>query len=143
MLRVEWLLNQHWIIVEKVESATALYTAVGLFRPDLIIMEISLGHLDGRSVCNDLKNAAQTAHIPIILLTTMTYQEIVEIPCAADAIIGKPLNEFNLMRTISDLVSCSNEGLSTINQVESVRLSLVDNVCDTSICQSLDAYSSK
>ncbi|AZI26386.1 response regulator [Pedobacter sp. G11] len=107
LLRLEWLLNKHWIIVEKVESAKALYTAVGFFRPDLIIMEISFGHLDGRLVCNDLKNAAQTAHIPIVLLTTMTYQKIGEIPCEADAIIGKPLNEFNLLRTITDLVSCS------------------------------------
>ncbi|NBW99458.1 response regulator, partial [bacterium] len=35
------------------------------FKPDLIILDISLGEMDGFEVCHLLKNNKETAHIPI------------------------------------------------------------------------------
>jgi len=107
--RLDDLLVKNWLVVEKVQNATSLYPVVNVFCPDLIIMEINLGYLDGRSFCNDMKSMAETAHIPIILLTTMSHREISAIFCEADAILGKPLNETILIQTISDLVIGSRQ----------------------------------
>ena len=107
--RLDDLLVKDWLVVEKVQNATSLYLAVNGFCPDLIIMEINLGSLDGRSFCNDMKSVAETAYIPIILLTTMLHREISAICCEADAILGKPVNETVLIQTISDLMIGSRQ----------------------------------
>jgi len=87
-------LAQHKLINEYIES----------FKPDLILLDIKLDDKDGRLICNDLKAKSVTEHIPIILITGLSYSEISEIDCTADAILGKPFSIANLLRTINDLL---------------------------------------
>jgi DNA-binding response OmpR family regulator len=37
--------------------------------PDIIILDLLLPHMDGYAVCKALKNAAETASLPIVMLT--------------------------------------------------------------------------
>ena len=87
-------LAQHKLINEYIEN----------FKPDLILLDIKLDDRDGRLICNDLKAKSVTEHIPIILITGLSYSEISEIDCTADAILGKPFSIANLLRTINDLL---------------------------------------
>ncbi|KQS41933.1 response regulator transcription factor [Pedobacter sp. Leaf194] len=87
-----------------VSSATSLADAMESFAPHLLILDIWLPDGDGRLICNQLKTGESTKHIPIIMLTALTHEEIGEIECDADAIIGKPFNSSNLIRTIEDLL---------------------------------------
>ena len=87
-------LAQHKLINEYIEN----------FKPDLILLDIKLDDKDGRLICNDLKAKSVTEHIPIILITGLSYSEISEIDCTADAILGKPFSIANLLRTINDLL---------------------------------------
>ena len=72
------------------------------FRPDLIILDINLGDSDGRTICDQLKNSDSTAHIPILLLTGLSYEDISEIECLADGIIGKPFESSHLLLNIKN-----------------------------------------
>lgn len=74
------------------------------FHPDLIILDIALGDGDGRTICDELKNRDATAHIPILLLTGLSYQDISEIECLADGIIGKPFESSHLLLNIKELI---------------------------------------
>lgn len=87
-------LAQHKLINEYIEN----------FKPDLILLDIKLDDKDGRLICNELKAKSLTEHIPIILITGLSYNEISEIDCSADAILGKPFSMANLFRTINDLL---------------------------------------
>lgn len=62
--------------------------------PDLIISDIMMPHMDGFTLCNKVKEAFETCHIPIILLTAKTGDEsrIEGLYKGADAYVSKPFN---------------------------------------------------
>jgi len=84
-----------------VAKAQEVESAVEEFKPDLILMDIRLDTADGRTICDKLKSDVGTSHIPIILLTGLSYDEIAHIDCQADAIIGKPYDNGSLLYTIN------------------------------------------
>ncbi|RBQ08923.1 response regulator [Pedobacter miscanthi] len=84
-----------------VGKAQEVGPAVEEFRPDLILMDIRLDGDDGRIICDQLKAQDAASHIPIILLTGLSYDEIALIDCQADAIIGKPYDNSALLHTIN------------------------------------------
>jgi len=79
--------------------------------PDLIVLDIMLPRLDGLSICRIVRHDANTAHIPIIMLTARGTEvdKIVGLESGADDYIVKPfsLGEFlarvrALMRRITN-----------------------------------------
>jgi DNA-binding response OmpR family regulator len=66
--------------------------------PDLIVLDIMLPRLDGLSICRIVRHDANTAHIPIIMLTARGTEvdKIVGLESGADDYIVKPfsLGEF-------------------------------------------------
>jgi len=84
-----------------VAKAEEVDTAIEDFTPDLIVMDIRLDTADGRIICDKLKSGVTTSHIPIVLLTGLSYDEIALLDCQADAIIGKPYDHKSLLRTIN------------------------------------------
>lgn len=98
-------LIQEGFIVRCAEKAVLIDSLIDDFEPDLIILDIKLGDVDGRVVCNELKQRSDTEHLPIIMLTGLTFEEIAELDCYADAILGKPYESANLLLTINQLLS--------------------------------------
>ncbi|WP_316843881.1 response regulator [Pedobacter psychrodurus] len=88
-------------LTRAVAHAEEVEIAVEEFKPDLIVMDIRLDTADGRTICDKLKSGAGTSHIPIVLLTGLSYDEIARLDCQADAIIGKPFESGSLLYTIN------------------------------------------
>jgi two-component system alkaline phosphatase synthesis response regulator PhoP len=61
-------------------------------RPDLILLDLMLPGIDGREVCRDLKRDAQTADIPIIMVTAKEKESdiVAGLELGADDYITKP-----------------------------------------------------
>ena len=83
-----------------VAKAELVEPEVADFSPDLILMDIRLDTADGRIICDKMKSQAGTSHIPIILLTGLSYDEIAILDCQADAVIGKPYSNASLLHII-------------------------------------------
>lgn len=62
------------------------------FKPDLIILDISLGEMDGFEVCHILKHNKETAHIPIIFLSSRvdTHSKVMGFDLGAEDFLEKP-----------------------------------------------------
>lgn len=99
-----FLADEHYIIQshDRIEGLGAIISS---FDPNLIILDIKLHNADGREVCDELKNSPETANIPIILLTALSFEEISMIECEADAIIGKSYPGHGLLSTIRSLIA--------------------------------------
>jgi DNA-binding response OmpR family regulator len=73
-------------------------------KPDIIILDISLGPLDGREICRELKQNGETKAIPVIMLSaherlTKAYDDN-----CADGYIMKPFALAELLEEIQLLI---------------------------------------
>lgn len=68
--------------------------AVKREQPHLIILDVIMPHMDGMEVCRQLRQNAQTAHIPIIFLTAMgrLSNKLEGFEAGADDYITKPFD---------------------------------------------------
>lgn len=74
------------------------------FKPNLILLDIWIGAIDGRVVCNYLKSHEKTAEIPIILISGVLI-DIDDVHCTPDAIIQKPFKIDDLLLVTHELLS--------------------------------------
>ena len=74
--------------------------------PDLVISDIMMPKMSGTEFCYKLKNDIQISHIPVILLTARTSEDIqTEVfKVKADAYISKPFNMEILQLRIQNLI---------------------------------------
>ena len=56
-------------IVDTAENEAELWKAIGLARPDAILMDVSMPGIDGISLCRKLKSSPGMNDIPVIMLT--------------------------------------------------------------------------
>lgn len=75
--------------------------------PDLIISDVMMPVKDGIQVCEELKQATETDHIPIILLTARADQEskISGLTTGADDYLLKPFDPDELKARVSNLLA--------------------------------------
>ena len=73
------------------------------FKPDLILLDIWIGDIDGRIVCNYLKSHDETASIPIVLISAVLI-DIDDAHCQPDAIVQKPFEVDYLLEVMDELM---------------------------------------
>lgn len=74
--------------------------------PDLIILDINLPKKNGFEVLNYIKSSAKTRHVPVIMLTTSSYQNDREFAekCHADMYVTKPLYAETFKSAVMELI---------------------------------------
>lgn len=83
------------------DGAEALLLAAD-HRPDLVILDVSLPLLDGRTVCRKIKTYPATKHATVVMLTGRTEQHdrLLGFEVGADDYIEKPVSLPYLKRAI-------------------------------------------
>jgi len=101
---LERVLASEGFVPRCIDRPDFIYEQIDNFTPDLIIMEIVHASVDGRVLCNEIKAKSGYRKIPIILLTSLTHQEIAKLDCYADAILGKPYSLNKLLIVVKCLI---------------------------------------
>lgn len=73
-------------------------------KPDLIILDINLGGLDGRVLCKELKQKEETKSIPVIMLSAHEKLSKAYDDNCADGYIMKPFSLAELLQEIQLLI---------------------------------------
>lgn len=68
--------------------------------PNLIILDVHLGTIDGRDVCNTLKHSIQTQNIPVIMYSANASREMVMQYCNPDDYVPKPFNVKDMINAV-------------------------------------------
>lgn len=87
-----------------ISDGTDLQQILSGDRPDLIILDISLGSLDGRELCKELKQEEQTKTIPVIMLSAHERLSKAYDDNCADGYIMKPFALGELLQEIQLLI---------------------------------------
>lgn len=63
------ILEDYGYEVETLADGHLIFDKIKEHRPDLILLDIMLGNMDGRELCKNVKSATETNDIPIILVS--------------------------------------------------------------------------
>lgn len=76
-------------------------------KPDLVLMDVVMPGLNGFQATRQISKDPETAHIPVIIVTTkdMETDRIWGLRQGAKDYLTKPVNETNLLTTIKNLIS--------------------------------------
>nr|WP_314898082.1 ATP-binding protein [uncultured Flavobacterium sp.] len=86
--------------------------------PDLIISDVMMPKVDGFELCKRIKLNVQTSHIPVILLTARTSEDLkmTGYQSGADEYLAKPFNLEILLLRIKKLIAQKNQRQSTFSK---------------------------
>ncbi|MEO5782297.1 MAG: response regulator [Ginsengibacter sp.] len=106
---VQLVLDANGFKVVATPNWQQINTHVDAFKPDLILLDVSLGTQDGRNICKQLKSNNNTKHISVILFSANHNIEKSLPECLADNFISKPFD-------INDLVEGINSQLMKVER---------------------------
>lgn len=92
------------------ESPSDFWSAMNRKLPELILLDIMLPEEDGMTILKKLRSAAETRHLPVIMLSAKgtEYDKVTGLDCGADDYIAKPFGTLELISRIRALLRRSN-----------------------------------
>ena len=93
--------------VDEAGSAAEAEERIAAARPDVIVLDVGMPGMDGLAFCRELKSAADTHSIRIVLLTGMEDVEDVAGAAGADALLLKPFRPLELLGVVERLAGAS------------------------------------
>jgi two-component system phosphate regulon response regulator PhoB len=97
---IEFILGDSGYVVETLADGHFLFDRIRSFKPDLIILDIMLGGMDGRELCRDIKTNIETHSIPVVMISASHALTDINSPSSKpDDFIAKPFD-------IDALLSC-------------------------------------
>jgi CheY-like chemotaxis protein len=85
------VLNRSGFEVRTSTSVTELTGALGEWRPDLILTDVNMPGTSGIELCRQLKATYDTAHVPVVLFSSLSHEELEVLAqsCEADGYLSK------------------------------------------------------
>src|SRR3954467_2042232 len=66
---IKYILEDSGYEVDTLSDGHFLFDKIKEYRPDLILLDVMLGNMDGRELCKDVKLTDETHNIPVILIS--------------------------------------------------------------------------
>ena len=76
-------------------------------KPDIMILDVMMPHMDGITVCKKLRSNAETADLPIIMLSGKTHLNAVEegLRAGANRYLAKPMSRAELIQNLREVLA--------------------------------------
>ncbi|MEQ9236815.1 response regulator transcription factor [Coleofasciculus sp. E2-BRE-01] len=99
-------LQEEGIKVLTADSGEEALAKLSSQKPDVILLDVVLPGRSGFEVCRDIKDAASTKSIPVVICSTKSGEmdKFWGMKQGADAYIGKPIDQAELLRTVKQLI---------------------------------------
>jgi len=75
-------------------------------QPDIILLDVMMPNLDGLSACAAIRNNPETAHIPIVMVTTRGEEQNIETAFrnGCNDYVTKPINGLELLSKLQNIL---------------------------------------
>ncbi len=102
--------------VDKVDDGESGIMLAHKLKPDLVILDVMMPHMDGLEVCRQLRAQPDTRQIPIIMLSALgeVDDKIKGFSVGADDYVSKPVNPKELVMRILALLNRARMSRSTV-----------------------------
>lgn len=102
---MELLLSQAGFSVFTCSTGKDIFNTLTTTAPDVILLDVLLGDLDGRDICKAIKNHPETAHIPVIIVSSVLNIFNIILDEKANDVISKPFTEDILLTRVKRQLS--------------------------------------
>lgn len=111
------ILQDEYIIYEAADGLQAI-SLIEKLVPDLVICDVMMPNMNGLELCNRVKNASATCHVPFIILSARGSEDhhMEGYEVGADAYIAKPFQAAHLKTRVNKLIEYRQKLLSIFNQ---------------------------
>jgi DNA-binding response OmpR family regulator len=98
---LKYILEDSGYEVDTLSDGHFLFDKIKEHHPDLILLDIMLGDMDGRILCKDVKARLETHNIPVILVSAShNISDTMKQTGAPDDFIAKPFDIHTLLNSI-------------------------------------------
>lgn len=98
---ISYILTDQGYEVVTLENGDDLLYNIRKFHPDLVLMDVMLGNLDGRLLCSELKHQPETCAIPVILISAShDLAKTLHQDGAPNDFIAKPFDIFSFLQKV-------------------------------------------
>ncbi len=106
--------TEHRIVA--VGSGRDLLDRVGTLSPDAVLCDVVMPDTNGYDICQTLKSDPATLHIPVVLLTGTfePFDRSRALAAGCDAIVTKPFEADELIRTVEELLRRKPQASTTV-----------------------------
>ena len=87
------------------------YKQVEFFMPNLVVLDVLLSGVDGRTICKKLKNTDSSKHIPILMFSAHPGAQKNMEDFGADDFLPKPFESNKILERIEVLLSSQKQTL--------------------------------
>jgi DNA-binding response OmpR family regulator len=92
--------------ISPLNNAKLLFDSINDFKPDLILLDIVLGKIDGKVICSQLKSHSETKDIPLLMMSGLySLNELEGLQCTPDDFMTKPFKMDVLLEKIEKLLN--------------------------------------
>lgn len=95
------ILTEQGYTVDLLSANDSIFDHIKNFHPDVILLDIINPTEEGTQLCQAIKAAEETAHIPVIVLSTHPRAAVIKEICA-DEVIHKPFDISNLVSVVEE-----------------------------------------
>ncbi|MES2426061.1 MAG: response regulator [Bacteroidota bacterium] len=98
---LSFILKETGYDVQTSSHGETAFEDIKAFQPDLLLMDVMLGGLDGRTICRSIKENELTHLLPVILISgTHDLSGSMHLPGAPNDYIAKPYDLDHLLNTV-------------------------------------------
>jgi DNA-binding response OmpR family regulator len=99
---VERILSRRGYTVRVAGDGLVALSALRVFKPDLVLLDIRLPHVDGFQLCLVIRRITKYAALPIVMLSALSGQADIQhaMLAGADDYLVKPVDEDKLVKAI-------------------------------------------
>ncbi len=85
------VLNRTGFEVRTTTNVEQMTSALGEWRPDVILTDVNMPGTSGVELCRQLKATYETAHVPVVLFSALSHEELELLArtCEADGFLSK------------------------------------------------------
>jgi DNA-binding response OmpR family regulator len=99
---VGWMLSDYGYEIRMAPDGLSALSTIHVFKPDLLLLDVRLPHVDGIKLCEMLRSHAAYASLPIIMLSGVSSQADIDraLKAGANSYVVKPVKDDKLIAII-------------------------------------------
>lgn len=97
---LRYILEDSGYEVETLSDGHHFFEKIQEHAPDLILLDVMLGDMDGRDLCKNVKTMHETHNIPVIMISASHNIANINPMCAPDAFLPKPFDIKSLLHVV-------------------------------------------